>query len=148
MLIKNLFGTLTNKKIGILGFSFKANTNDIRESPSINISKILLQEGVKINFYDPKVEEKQILLEFNEDTNKDNITISKTALEAAQGADAILVLTEWKEFKELDWKRIYQVMRKPAWVFDSRICLNKKNLFDIGFKVWTLGTTYDCNLNK
>ena len=80
--------------------------------------------------------------------DKDNITISKTALEAAQGADAILVLTEWKEFKELDWKRIYQVMRKPAWVFDSRICLDIKNLFDIGFKVWTLGTTYDCNLNK
>ena len=116
LLIRNLFGTLTNKKIGIFGFSFKANTNDIRESPSINISKILLQEGVKINFYDPKVEEEKILLEFNENTNKDNITVSKTALEAAKGADAILVLTEWTEFKELDWRRIYEFMRKPAWV--------------------------------
>ena len=148
LIIRKLFGTLTNKKIGIFGFSFKANTNDIRESPSINISKILLQEGVKINFYDPKVEEEQILLEFNENTYKDNITISKTALEAAKGADAILVLTEWKEFKELDWRRIYELMRKPAWVFDSRIFLDIKKLLDIGFKVWTLGTTYDYNLKN
>ena len=148
LIIRKLFGTLTNKKIGIFGFSFKANTNDIRESPSINISKILLQEGVKINFFDPKVEEEQILLEFNENTYKDNITISKTALEAAKGADAILVLTEWKEFKELDWRRIYELMRKPAWVFDSRIFLDIKKLLDIGFKVWTLGTTYDYNLKN
>ena len=148
LIIRKLFGTLTNKKIGIFGFSFKANTNDIRESPSINISKILLQEGVKINFYDPKVEEEQILLEFNENTYKDNITISKTALEAAKGADAILVLTEWKEFKELDWRRIYELMRKPAWVFDSRIFLDIKKLLDIGFKVWTLGTTYDYKLKN
>ena len=67
--------------------------------------------------------------------------VSDSALKAAQNADAILVLTEWGVFTELDWNKIFDVMRKPAWVFDSRICLEKEKLIDIGFKVWTLGTT-------
>ncbi len=141
LVIKNLFETLTNKKLAIFGFSFKANTNDTRESPSINISKSLLQEGANLNFYDPKVREKDILIEFDEIIKENNVLISDNALKAARGADAILVLTEWEEFKELDWENIFKVMRKPAWVFDSRICLEKKKLKDIGFKVWTLGTT-------
>ena len=141
LVIKNLFETLTNKKLAIFGFSFKANTNDTRESPSINISKSLLQEGAKLNFYDPKVREKDILIEFDEIIKENNVLISDNALKAAEGADAILVLTEWEEFKELDWKNIFAVMRKPAWVFDSRICLEKEKLKDIGFQVWTLGTT-------
>ena len=73
--------------------------------------------------------------------NENNVLVSDSALKAAKQADAILVLTEWEEFKDLDWKNIFEVMRKPAWVFDSRICLNKEKLKDIGFKVWTLGTT-------
>ena len=141
LVIRNLFGTLTNKKIAIFGFSFKANTNDTRESPSIDISKNLLQEGAKLNFYDPKVSEKEILKEFNEITKENNVLASNSALKAAEQADAILVLTEWEEFKELDWKNIFEVMRKPAWGFDSRIFLEKERLKDIGFKVWTLGTT-------
>lgn len=148
LVIRTLFGTLTNKRLGIFGFSFKANTNDTRESPSINISKTLLQEGVKINFYDPKVEKKQISLEFDEIVSKENISVSETAIEAAKGSDAIIVLTEWEEFKYLDWQKIYEVMRKPAWVFDSRICLDIKYLEDIGFKVWTLGTSRDSKPQK
>ena len=139
LVIRNLFGTLSNKKLAIFGFSFKANTNDTRESPSINISKNLLQEGAKLNFYDPKVTEKEILVEFNDTINQNNVLVSDTALKAAQQTDAILVLTEWEEFTNLDWKNIFEVMRKPAWVFDSRICLEKERLKDIGFKVWTLG---------
>ena len=141
LVIRNLFGTLSNKKLAIFGFSFKANTNDTRESPSINISKNLLQEGAKLNFYDPKVVEKDILIEFKETINQNNVSVSDSPLKAAQQADAIIVLTEWEEFKELDWKNIFEVMRKPAWVFDSRICLEKEILKDIGFKVWTLGTS-------
>ena len=125
LVIRNLFGTLTNKKLAIFGFSFKANTNDKRESPSINISKSLLLEGAKLNFYDPKVSEKEILIEFNEMINENNVLVSDSALKAAQQADAILVLTEWEEFKDLDWINIFNVMRKPAWVFDTRICLEK-----------------------
>ncbi len=141
LVIRNLFGTLTNKKLAIFGFSFKANTNDKRESPSINISKNLLQEGAKLNFFDPQVSEKEILIEFNEIINENNVVVSDSAFKAAQQADAILVLTDWEEFIDLDWKNIFEVMRKPAWIFDSRICLDKERLEDIGFKVWTLGTT-------
>ncbi|EEE40822.1 nucleotide sugar dehydrogenase [Prochlorococcus marinus] len=138
LVIINLFGTLSDKKLAIFGFSFKANTNDTRESPSINISKNLLKEGAKLNFYDPKVNKKQILSEFNTESN---VSICNSAIKAAEGADAVLVLTEWKEFKALDWKNIFQVMRKPAWIFDARIILDKSLLEDIGFKVWSLGSS-------
>ena len=140
LIIKNLFGTLTDKKLAIFGFSFKANTNDTRESPSINISKNLLQEGAKLNFYDPKVSKKQILKEFDEMKNLDNIFVCEDALSAAKGADAVIVLTEWDHFKKIDWQNIFEVMRKPAWVFDTRICLDKNILKEIGFEVWFLGT--------
>tara|TARA_Y100000739_G_scaffold229952_1_gene247766 strand:- start:6195 stop:7598 length:1404 start_codon:yes stop_codon:yes gene_type:complete len=141
LIIKNLFGTLSNKNLAIYGFAFKANTNDTRESPSINISKNLLQEGAKLTFFDPKVNETQILNEFNEFLSEGNIKVKDTALDAAKGTDAIIVLTEWEEFKYLDWHSIFKIMRKPAWVFDSRICLDQNHLKNIGFKVWTLGTT-------
>ncbi len=140
LVIKNLFGTLSNKRLAIFGFSFKANTNDTRESPSIHISKNLLMEGAKLNFFDPKVKKEKILAELSSFIDKDNIYIYNEGLEAAAGADAILVLTEWEEFKYFDWKGIFQVMRKPAWVFDTRICLDKKALKNIGFHVWTLGS--------
>ena len=139
LVIRNLFGTLSNKKLAIFGFSFKANTNDTRESPSINISKDLLQEGAKLNFYDPKVNEKQILNEFVEIIDKENVLVSESAIKAVEGVDAILVLTEWEEFKNLEWDTIFKFMRKPAWVFDSRNCLDKEALIRIGFKVWSLG---------
>ena len=140
LIIRNLFGTLTNKTIAILGFSFKANTNDTRESPSINISKDLLMEGAKLNFYDPKVSESKILLEF-EFKYKENILVCDTAFEASKGADAIIVLTEWEEFKNLNWEKIFQVMRKPSWIFDTRDCLEIKVLKNIGFRVWSLGSS-------
>ena len=140
LVIRNLFGTLSNKKIAVFGFSFKANTNDTRESPSINISKNLLQEGAKLSFYDPKVNEKQILSEFNEESNEKNVFVSDSALAAAKGADAIIVITEWDEFSYLDWKEIFKFMRKPAWVFDTRVFLDKEYLKNIGFNVWALGS--------
>tara|TARA_B100000989_G_scaffold225448_1_gene172719 strand:- start:139 stop:1527 length:1389 start_codon:yes stop_codon:yes gene_type:complete len=140
LVIRKLFGTLTNKTLAIFGFSFKANTNDTRESPSINISKNLLQEGAKLNFYDPKVGKKKILFELGGMISEDNVLVSNEALKAAEGADAIIVLTEWEEFNCLDWQNIYQVMRKPAWVFDSRVFLDIEALKNIGFEVWSLGT--------
>ncbi len=140
LVIRNLFGTLSNKKLAVYGFSFKANTNDTRESPSINVSKNLLQEGAKLSFYDPKVSEKQILSEFEKFKIEKNVEINDTALKAAEGADAIIVLTEWEEFNCLDWVDIFESMRKPAWVFDTRVFLDKEYLKNIGFKVWSLGT--------
>ena len=140
LVIRNLFGTLSNKKLAVFGFSFKANTNDTRESPSISVSKNLLQEGAKLSFYDPKVSEKQILSEFENNRNEKNVLVNDTALKAAEGADAIIVLTEWDEFNYLDWEDIFEIMRKPAWIFDTRVFLDKQYLKNIGFKVWSLGT--------
>ena len=140
LVIKSLFGTLSNKRVAIFGFSFKANTNDTRESPSINISKDLLQEGANIVVYDPKVSENQIFVELSELITKENVLVCDSALEAAKGADAILVLTEWEEFVNLNWKSIYESMRKPTWVFDARNFLNKEKLRSLGFRIWTLGT--------
>ncbi|MDC3232476.1 nucleotide sugar dehydrogenase, partial [Prochlorococcus sp. AH-716-A09] len=139
LVIKNLFGTISNKKIVILGFSFKADTNDTRESPSIEISRDLLKEGADLIFYDPKVTQEQIINEFKNTNFDGNLHFAKSPLDAAKGADAILLLTEWEEFKNIDWVKIHKVMRKPAWIFDSRICLKSNNLKNIGFKVWTIG---------
>ena len=139
LIIKNLFGTLSDKKLAIFGFSFKANTNDTRESPSINISKDLLKEDAKLSIYDPKVLKNKILNEFENNENRDKVLICNSSLEACEGADAVIVLTDWDEFRTLEWNKIYKIMRKPAWVFDARICLNKSSLMQIGFNVWTLG---------
>ena len=141
IVIKNLFGTLSNKKLALFGFSFKANTNDTRESPTINISKNLFKEGAKLSFYDPKVNSSQILNALDGIVDNDNILIYDEPSKAANGADAIVILTEWDEFKNLDWPLIFRGMRKPAWVFDTRICLDKELLRKIGFKVWILGNS-------
>ena len=123
-----------------MGFSFKANTNDTRESPTITISKNLLKEGAILNFYDPKVNENRIFENF-EDSELKNLFVYESALSAAKEADAIIVLTEWDEFKTLDWESIYKCMRKPAWIFDARVFLDIEKLKNIGFKVWTLGNS-------
>ena len=140
LVIKNLFGTLSNKRIAIFGFSFKANTNDTRESPCINISKDLIEESAVLAIYDPQVSEGQILKELSSEKNNENIHICKSPIEASKNADAVIVLTEWDEFLSLDWEFIFKEMRQPAWVFDTRVCLNKKLLKKIGFKVWSLGS--------
>ena len=144
IIVEKLFGNIRGKKITILGFSFKANTNDIRESPSIEICKNLLVEGAKISIYDPKVSRDQILtvlknLYKGEDINE-KCLIESSAFEATFDADAILVLTDWDEFKFLDWNKIFGVVNKPVWIFDTRICLNKKDLKHIGFNYWGLGS--------
>ena len=133
-----MFGTLSNKKLAVLGFSFKANTNDTRESPSISIAKNLIKEGAELNFYDPKVNKEDILKEFQRKENEEKINVCETALIAAKGTDAVIVLTEWEQFNNLDWEYIFKLMRKPAWVFDSRNYLNTDQLKKIGFKVWSL----------
>ena len=139
IVIKKLFGTLSNKKLAIFGFSFKANTNDTRESPSIAISKNLFKEGSHLNFYDPKVNKDEILKEFQENEYEKKLNVFETALDAAKGTDAIIILTEWEQFLNLDWELIFKIMRKPAWVFDSRNYLDINHLRNIGFKVWSLG---------
>ena len=109
IIVQKLFGTISGKKLAILGFSFKANTNDTRESSAIKICKNLIDEGAILSIYDPKVEEKQIEIDLSaKSNNKGTISSWKmvnSIYEAAKDADACILLTEWEEFKQIDWER-------------------------------------------
>ena len=125
---------------------FKSNTNDTRESPAIQICSELIEEGGHIFIYDPKVTEEQITqtLGLNSQKTLDNNgkggwAYSDSVEEACKNSDAILILTEWEEFKELNFKDIRKLMRSPAWLFDTRSIANPKLAEASGFKVWRLG---------
>ena len=147
LVVQKLFGTVTSKKILLLGFSFKSNTNDTRESPAIEISKNLLENGAHLSISDPKVTNKQIenelsLKELEEDpSSKGKWNFDKDIYKAAKNADAIIIVTEWKEYENLNWKEISSLMRKPAWVFDTRKILSKKDLKKLGINYWQVGSS-------
>ncbi|KAG4097256.1 UDP-glucose dehydrogenase [Neocallimastix lanati (nom. inval.)] len=145
-IFNKLFHTINGKVISIFGFSFKKNTKDTRESPAIAVVLSLLREGAIINIYDPKVPLVQIKNDIKENSDKEEynefiskITVCNSCYEASYGANAIVVCTEWDEFVSLDYKRIYNQMIKPAFVFDGRLILNHKVLKNIGFHVETIG---------
>ena len=142
VIIDNLFGTISEKKIAILGFAFKPNTNDTRESPAISICNDLLEEGCYLSIYDPKVERSQIQNEFsNLSTNSQNKTwdLVGSVYEAVQGADALILLTEWEEFSNLNYEKISDAMNIPKWIFDTRNIVDYEKIKDYGFKLWKLG---------
>ena len=127
LIISKLFGTISEKTIAIFGFAFKENTNDTRESPAISISLELLKEGAKLKIYDPKVKFEQIkndLAQENQTSTAiskiDNWEFCEDLYEATIGADAIVILTNCKEFKDLNWPQITENMRLPSWVFDTK----------------------------
>ncbi|WVF68339.1 hypothetical protein IAT40_003104 [Kwoniella sp. CBS 6097] len=144
--VDTLFNTITGKKIAILGWAFKKDTGDTRESPSITIANHFLTEKARITVYDPQVTQDQIWLDLTNygdipaDPIKEHLTICQSAEEACANAEAIVVCTEWDEFKQLDWKKIYAKCPRPAFVFDGRLMLDRKELTDIGFQVITIGT--------
>ena len=137
IVVEKLFGSVADKKIGILGFSFKANTNDTRESPAIEICKELLNEGAILQIYDPKVEKEKIEIELGSYSGKWNY--ANSIVDAADCSDAIILITEWKEFRGILWKEIHQKMRSPAWIFDTRNICDIDQLKNIGFCLWSLG---------
>ncbi len=144
LVIDKLFGTITGKKISIFGFAFKSNTNDTRESPAINICKNFLNEGCELLIYDPKVNEKEIasklgVNEKNVDSNIGNWHKSNTIKDSVKNADAIVVLTEWEEFKKIKWDQISELMRKPAWVFDTRNICKKEGIEKSDINFWQIG---------
>ena len=145
-IIKTLYNTVSGKKIAFLGWAFKKDTNDTRESAAIYVADYLLSEQAKVSVYDPKVNEKQILFDLNylesrnEIDNKNGVLVSKNPYEVCENAHAIAILTEWDEFKTYDWKKIYDSMLKPAFVFDGRNLLNKKELEEIGFVYQSIGS--------
>jgi len=143
--VANLFNTVADKRIAILGFAFKKDTNDTRESPAIYVCRDLLAEQGNIVVYDPKVPAAEIvetILGKDAPANP-RLIIAKTASEACQGAHAIAVLTEWDEFKTLDFKKIHENMAKPAHVFDGRNILDMAKLKTLGFRVHATGRKFD-----
>ena len=140
IIVKKLFGTLSGKTISILGFSFKANTNDTRESPSLGICKDLLNEGAKLKIYDPKVSKKTFESDLPSSSEEFGYWEKSSSInEACKNSDAILILTEWNEFKILDWEKISSIMRKPSWVFDMRAITNLDEASKLGINTWLIG---------
>merc|ERR1712146_643683 len=134
-----MFGTLRGKRLALLGFAFKKNTGDIRESPAIDVSASLLQEGADVVVYDPKVQLSAIHA-LGEPWTK--LNMAKSVMEAVRDAHAVVVLTEWDEFKTMDWSAVYSAMTKPAFVFDGRNMLDHHGLQKMGFKVHAIGKAF------
>ena len=146
LVVEKLFGTVTGKKILLLGFAFKANTNDTRESPAIEISKNLIENGAQININDPKVNNKQIekelsIKEFEQHPiSNGRWNFEKYIYKSATNADAIIIITEWQEYRELNWQKLSSLMRKPAWIFDTRKIVPKDDLIELGINFWQVGS--------
>ncbi|MFT3903818.1 MAG: UDP-glucose 6-dehydrogenase [Niabella sp.] len=144
-IIKNLYNTVNGKKLAFLGWAFKKDTNDTRESAAIYVADHLLEERACLSVYDPKVPEEQVYADLDYQKsrkpakNKELVTCYKDPYEALAGTHAIAVLTEWDEFKTYDWQRIYDNMLKPAHVFDGRNILDREKLSTIGFQVHSTG---------
>jgi UDPglucose 6-dehydrogenase len=160
-IIDKLFNTVSGKKIAFLGWAFKKDTNDTRESAAIYIADELLQDRAEIHIYDPKVSVEQIyadlehLQENRREATTDNrqLTTEKLSREeirllvrvhnspymAMEKAHAIAILTEWDEFKTYDWQKVYDQMLKPAFIFDGRNVISKTELEEIGFQVYNIG---------
>tara|TARA_R110000751_G_scaffold1474_11_gene5599 strand:- start:2696 stop:4090 length:1395 start_codon:yes stop_codon:yes gene_type:complete len=145
-MVKTLYNTVSGKKIALLGWAFKKDTNDTRESAAIYVADYLLNEQAELVIYDPKVNKEQILADLDylgtrtEADNRANITVVNSAIEATLGAHAIAIMTEWDEFKALDWKQVYKDMLKPAFLFDGRRLLDRNELEAVGFEFYAIGS--------
>jgi UDPglucose 6-dehydrogenase len=142
-IVRELFNSVSGKKIAILGFAFKKDTNDTRESPAIGVCRDLLAEQAKVAIYDPKVPEDEILRDLGIATDdakaRASVTICSEPYAALEGSHAIAVLTEWDEFKTLDFERVHETMPKPAFIFDGRNILDLAKLRAIGFTAFGIG---------
>ncbi len=133
---KAMFNTTTNKRIALFGFAFKADTSDTRESAAIYITRKLMAEKAHVVISDPKAlkNAQKDLADYGDD-----IEYEPDPYKAAKNAHAIAILTEWDLYKELDYKKLFDSMEKPAFIFDGRNLLDHKKLFEIGFEVYPLG---------
>ena len=144
-LISTLYNTVSGKKIGFLGWAFKKDTNDTRESAAIYVADHLLNEQAIIAVYDPKVSNEKMQSDLNylntrsEAENSKLVHATKTPYDALKDAHAVAIMTEWDEFKTYDWKKIYTEMKKPAFIFDGRNILDKSELEKIGFEYSSIG---------
>ena len=148
IMVSRMFNTITGKKICALGFAFKKDTGDTRETAAAFVCRDLLEEAAVVHVFDPKVTREQMLAEMdytlkvNHATNPrldEMLVTAPDAYAAAEGAHGLAVLTEWDEFKTYDYARIFQSMAKPAFIFDGRNLLNHEELKKIGFEVYCIG---------
>jgi UDPglucose 6-dehydrogenase len=135
-ILGNMFNTLAGKKICILGFAFKADTGDTRESPAVYITRKLLAEHAEVVISDPKAL-KNAAIDLAHDEGK--ISYIEDPYRAASGCHALAILTDWELYKKLDFQKIYKSMIKPAFIFDGRNFVDHKKCFDIGFNVYPIG---------
>jgi UDPglucose 6-dehydrogenase len=150
LVVNRLFGTVTGKRIALLGFAFKADTNDTREAPAIRIGRDLLQEGAQLAIYDPKVSPAQIQSDLGRapapaeqraaDLSGEGSWLAcNSVAEAVRGADAAVILTEWQEFSGLPWHELAALMRQPAWLFDARAIADAEAVRRAGLRLWRVG---------
>ena len=141
LVVNRLFGTVSGKRLGVLGFAFKADTNDTRESPAIRICRDLLEEGAILQIVDPKVSERQLALDLGQPAGAGSGSWQQVAevQQAASGADALLLLTEWQLFAQIDWPAVAALMRRPAWLFDARAKADAGAARAAGLTVWRVG---------
>ena len=139
-IVKSLFNSVADKKVAVLGFAFKKDTNDTRESAAIAVCRDLLAEQATVVVYDPKVPADEIRADvLGKGKDDSRLVIVKSAYEAAKGAHALAVVTEWDEFKQLDYAKIYAAMNKPAFIFDGRNILDLAKLTALGFRTRGIG---------
>ena len=147
LVVQKLFGTVTGKRLAILGFAFKADTNDTREAPAIRICRDLLEEGAQLVIHDPKVKADQMARDLNQEPASQVDRLSGigswaeagSVEDAVMGADAVLILTEWQHYRDLNWQALAARMRKPAWVFDARAVAEPAQIKAAGLSLWRVG---------
>lgn len=135
-ILHELFNTLAGKTITMLGFAFKQDTGDTRDSPAIPLCEKLVGENARVRIHDPKaLENARIELK----NLKGDVSFVEDVYEAADGAHALALVTQWDEYRELDYEKIHQTMAEPAFIFDGRNHLDHDKLYKIGFNVFPLG---------
>lgn len=146
--VHSMFNTVYGKKIAMLGWAFKKDTNDTRESAAIYVADQLLNDHAQICVYDPKVPAKSMYADLNNlhtrsiEENRRLLFVENNPYSACKDAHAIAVITEWDEFTALDWQKVFDNMKKPAFIFDGRNILHHEGLIKIGFKVKAIGKSF------
>ena len=143
-IVQTLFNTVRDKKIGMWGFAFKKDTTDTRESAAIYVCRDLIMEGAKVAIYDPQVSSEQIFIDLEylgveRSILEQQVIICGSCEEAANGAHGVAILTEWDEFKEVDFSKVYAEMFKPAFLFDGRDVIDVEVVKDLGFDFYAIG---------
>ena len=140
LVIKKLGGQVKGKKIAVLGFAFKKDTNDTRETPALLVCETLLRAGAQVVVFDPKVPQEKVFSDLAHLTSQRNqLSTAASVAEALKQASAAIILTEWDLFKAIDWKSVAPTMESSAWIFDARNCVNHTAIRATGLNLWVVG---------